>query len=277
MSIGQRDVAADRLDRLEVHGEARRSLSAIIASTEPSSAQPTMSSIDLRRVWLGRHLLEEEPGEARVVAPPVVPVELRPALVGRQLVVERRTRPRYGCGGDRRGTPTANATMPRTRSGRSAANWIARPDRRRRTARRGRRARSRWRPARPRGRSTSRSPAYAAGIGRAIGSAVAAPVVGDDPVVTGSGKWIWPFHWREWTIGVDGSSTSVGSPVAEDVVREPDAVDAVHPARLVGGAADVQRSRVAAVRVPSSARPESPRTKSRISRLTRTGSRAWTR
>ena len=73
---------------------------------------PTASSIELRRVRLGGDLLEEEPRETRVVAAPVVPVELRPALVGRQLVVERPRRRSAGCGGDSRGTPTLNATMP---------------------------------------------------------------------------------------------------------------------------------------------------------------------
>ena len=86
-------------------------LSASIASMDPSQ-RPADRVVDrLGRVRLGRDLVEEEAGEARVVPPPVVAVELRPALVGRQLVVER-VLDASGAAATSRGTPTANATSP---------------------------------------------------------------------------------------------------------------------------------------------------------------------
>ena len=79
----------------------------------------------LRRVRLRRRLAEPPLGKTGVVPKPVVAVLLRPAFVRGQLVVERvLDDPRMG--GASRGTPTANATIPRTRSGCSAASRIAR-------------------------------------------------------------------------------------------------------------------------------------------------------
>ena len=88
-SIGQRDRAADGLDRRSVEMSNGAACSASIASTEPSSAQPTASSIAF--VEWGSEVISAKKNRAKsgVVAPPVVAVVLRPALVGRQLVVER--------------------------------------------------------------------------------------------------------------------------------------------------------------------------------------------
>ena len=137
----------------------------------------------LRRVRLRRDLLEEEAGEARVVAPPVVAVELRPALVGRQLVVERVLRPATGAAARAAGRRPRTRRCPGRAPGRAAASWTARqtpsPHSPTRTA-----------PSRP-GRVQHRLDVvddaarsrYASGSVGPVRAAVAAPVVGDDPVV----------------------------------------------------------------------------------------------
>ena len=131
-------------------------------------------------VGLRRDLLEEEAREPRVVAPPVVPIDLRPALVGRQLVVER-ARPAYaGAAASgaarRRRTPRCPRRVP---AARPRAGWPAR--RRRRRARRGRPLRRRGV---HHGFDVLDEPLVRVGgrLGRPVRAAVAPPVEGHDPV-----------------------------------------------------------------------------------------------
>ena len=83
-------VAADCLDRLERPGI----LDAAVGDhrVHGSVERPAHDVLeDLGGVGLGGQLAEEEPDEAGIVAAPVMLVELRPALVGLQFVMERRT------------------------------------------------------------------------------------------------------------------------------------------------------------------------------------------
>ena len=244
--------------------------SAIIASTEPSSAQPTASSIAL--VECGSDVIVSKKNRANpgVVAPPVVAVDLGPALVGRQLVVERpldpvrmrRRQPRHA---ERERHDAQDALrVLRRRTGCSAR-------RRRRTGRRGPPGACRSRPGRPRGRRVSRSLPYAVGHDRAIGPAVAAAVVGDDPVR--------PAQERDLGLPlarVDdrrrGQQHDRRVAVAEDVVREADPVAGDRPARRRSGRR--ARPRIGRRPAPRGASPCSsrvaagrPRTKSRIEQV----------
>ena len=131
----------------------------------------------------------------------------QPSSVGSSSSNARRS---TGAAATGRGTPTANATMPSTRSGSLGREHGPRARRRRRTARRGPRV------AVPvasiTGSMSLDDPLVrvGGGVGRPVRAAVAAPVERDDAVVPAQVRGPGAFHCREWMIGAEGRSTSVG-------------------------------------------------------------------
>ena len=244
--------------------------SASIASTDRRRAHSTASSICFVECGSRRDLAEEEAREARVVAAPVVAVDLRPALVGRQLVLER-VLDAPGCGGDR-----------------TARRRQTRRSRRRVPARRGELDRPphgvaaqarRGPPSVPVASMTARcrrrcaSSAYAVGLGRAVRPAVAATVVGDDPVVAAEVRDLALPLAR-----VDDrrrrQQHDRRRARAEHFERDPDAVGRRSKPVSSGRRARPRVSGPAGVASAGVMRSPPAPTKSRISRLTRTGSRA---
>jgi hypothetical protein len=147
----------------------------------------------------GRDLLEEEPREPRVIAPPVVAIELGPAVLGRQLVVERphrevrmaRRQPRYP---DGERDDALDALRPGCGQADRAPHPVpTQPDEDGPVGVRGVQDRQDV--------TLIRSSAYAAGsVGR---SAAVAAVEGNGAVVPAQ-EGIWAFTGEQRMIGVDG-------------------------------------------------------------------------
>ena len=204
-----------------------------------SSPQPTASSIGFVECGSVR-ACDMKNSTNPVVAEPVVRVVLRPALVGVERLVERdRRRGRHVTAPS--GTAGAMKTMPVTRSGCSAASTT--PQSAPNETPRGRPAPSRSRrgprarPPRTRASSTPRHP-----CGRSERPFPRASKVRTRQCRAKYGICI--FQWREWTSAHVGMSKTVGSPVAIDLVEDPDAV-ALDVALFVG----VPRARLLAHRL----------------------------
>ena len=176
---------------------------AISVSGVVSSPQPMQSSICLVECGSVNRCPKKNSRKPRKSASQECRLKLVPALARRDGgLVEVDVAP--GCRGAS-GTLGAMKTAPSTRSGCSAASMqrpVRRPPRCETTVAPAPRRPRRARPAR---RRRTRGSSYAAGLGRAIGAAVAAPVEGDDPHVARKVR-----HLRLPHAGVDDRPGSAG-------------------------------------------------------------------
>ncbi len=176
----------------------------------------------LGRVRLREDLAEEELEEAAVVAQPVVPVVLRPALVGVELLVEGAAPARVGSGGAMNGTVRADqhrAERPGPGDGPPGAARTAHPaTRRRRTA------------AVDAGRVEDGG-SVVGELDRVVAPArrAAGRRAVPRPSKVTTRKWrarygIWPFQCREWTIDHAGAGARPARRSPKASQCDPDAV-----------------------------------------------------
>ena len=185
-SIGQRHRPTGRLDDL-VAVERPKAASAVgDHRLDRRRRAPTRPRPRSTLVECGSDVtsLEEEPDEAGVVAPPVVAVDLRPALVASGSSSSNEHSTRHGCGGGEERDADRERHDARRRAPAARRREPDRPpDAVAAQARRGRRVPCPGRVHDGREVADDAVVVYASGVGRPIRAAVAAAVEGHDAVV----------------------------------------------------------------------------------------------